>query len=143
MPASIPDALLDLMAERFRMLADPTRLAIVRVLLAGERNVGQLAATTGHGQANVSKHLKMLADAGMVRRRKAGLQVFYSVSDRQVETLCTLVSRSLVDETRDLIEAAARPAGSWQAAEGAVSGAGFTDHPGETGPGSITRHSPR
>ena len=90
MAAPIPDEFLDLMAEKFRMLADPTRLAILRALMQGERNVNQVVEETGRNQANVSKHLKMLAGAGLVSRRKEGLQVFYRLDDPLVERLCKL-----------------------------------------------------
>jgi DNA-binding transcriptional ArsR family regulator len=96
--ATIPDIILDRMAEKFRMLSDTTRLSIVQALLAGEKSVGQVATETGQGQANVSKQLKMLADSGMVRRRKEGLQVFYAVSDPLVERLCELVCGTILQE---------------------------------------------
>ena len=76
MAAPIPDEFLDLISEKFRMLSDSTRLAILRTLMQGERNVTQVVEETGRTQANVSKHLKMLAGAGLVSRRKDGLQVF-------------------------------------------------------------------
>jgi DNA-binding transcriptional ArsR family regulator len=100
MATPIPDEFLDLMAEKFRMLADPTRLAILRCLLAGERNVSQVVDETGRNQANVSKHLKLLAEAGLVVRRKEGLQVFYKVDDPLVERLCKLVCETIVEEAR-------------------------------------------
>jgi ArsR family transcriptional regulator len=100
MTKPIPDAFLDLMAEKFRMLADPTRLAILRSLMAGERNVSQVIDETGRNQANVSKHLKMLADAGLVARRKEGLQVFYKLADPLVESLCKLVCETIVEGAR-------------------------------------------
>src|SRR5487761_2092618 len=89
MPMTIPDELLDRVAEKFRMLADPTRLSILRALIAGEKSVGTVVAETGQSQANVSKHLKMLAEEGLVRRRKEGLQVFYRIGDPRIERLCT------------------------------------------------------
>lgn len=94
----IPDDLLDLMASRFQMLADPTRLAILRALMEGEKSVGQVVQETGRGQANVSKHLKLLADTRLVHRRKEGLQVFYRLDDPLVEQLCTLVCGSIRGE---------------------------------------------
>ncbi len=100
MPVLIPDEFLDRMAEKFRTLGDPTRLAILRTLLGGEKSVGTVVAETGQHQANVSKHLKMLADAGMVSRRKEGLQVFYAVGDPVVENLCELVCGAIVQEAR-------------------------------------------
>jgi ArsR family transcriptional regulator len=100
MVTPIPDEFLDLMAEKFRMLADPTRLAILRSLMAGERNVSQVIGETGRNQANVSKHLKMLAEGGLVSRRKEGLQVFYRLADPLVERLCKLVCDTIVEEAR-------------------------------------------
>lgn len=100
----IPDAVLELMAEKFRMLGDATRLAILRALMAGEKSVGTICAETAQSQANVSKHLKLLLQAGLVARRKEGLQVFYKIDDPLIERLCALVCETIV---RDF-EAAAR-----------------------------------
>jgi ArsR family transcriptional regulator len=97
---TIPDELLDRVADKFRMLADPTRLSILRALMAGEKSVGTVVAETGQNQANVSKHLKLLAEAGMVCRRKEGLQVFYEVDDPLIEKLCTLVCGAIAEETQ-------------------------------------------
>jgi DNA-binding transcriptional ArsR family regulator len=104
MGVTIPDAFLDLMAEKFRMLSDPSRLAILRALMQGERNVTQVVEETGRNQANVSKHLKMLADTGLVARRKDGLQVFYRLDDPLVEKLCKLVCETIVQEARQEVE---------------------------------------
>ncbi len=101
MTAPIPDEFLDLMAGKFRMLADPTRLAILRTLMGGERNVTQVVEETRRNQANVSKHLKMLAVAGLVGRRKEGLQVFYKLDDPLVERLCRLVCETIVEEAQE------------------------------------------
>jgi ArsR family transcriptional regulator len=104
MTALIPDEFLDLMAEKFRMLADPTRLAILRALMSREQSVNQVVKETGRSQANVSKHLKMLADAGLVTRRKAGLQVFYKLDDPLVQRLCKLVCATIVEEAQQEME---------------------------------------
>lgn len=103
MAATIPDEFLDLMAEKFRMLADPTRLAILRALMSGVKNVTQVVEETGRNQANVSKHLKMLAEAGLVGRRKEGLQVFYKLDDPLVERLCRLVCETILAEAQAAI----------------------------------------
>ncbi len=104
MRAAIPDEFLDRVADKFRMLADPTRLSILRTLMAGEKNVGTVVAETGQNQANVSKHLKMLTESGMVRRRKDGLQVFYRIGDPLIEKLCTLVCGAILEEAQDQVE---------------------------------------
>src|SRR3954451_12614733 len=99
----MPDDLLELMAEKFQMLADATRLAILRALMAGEKSVGQVGRETGRGQANVSKHLKLLADSGLVCRRKEGLQVYYRLDAPLVEKLCTLVCSTIRDDVERTI----------------------------------------
>ena len=104
MSPPIPDELLDLMAEKFRMLADSTRLAILRALMEGEKNVTQVVEETGRNQANVSKHLKMLAEARLVGRRKEGLQVFYRLDDPLVEKLCKLVCETIVQEAQEEVK---------------------------------------
>jgi DNA-binding transcriptional ArsR family regulator len=113
MRVPIRDEFLDLMAEKFRMLADSTRLAILRTLMEGERNVTQVVEETGRSQANVSKHLKMLAEAGLVRRRKQGLLVFYIVDDPLVERLCKLVCETIVEEAGEELERQKRLIKGW------------------------------
>lgn len=114
MKAEIPDEYLELMSEKFRMLADPTRLAILRSLMAGERSVTQVVEETGRGQANVSKHLKMLAESGLLGRRKVGLQVFYALDDPLVEKLCKLVCETIADDARKEISRQRRLAQGWR-----------------------------
>ena len=101
----IPDEVLVFMAGKFRMLSDPTRLAILRTLMAkGERNVGQVVEETGGTQANVSKHLKLLAEAGLVARRKDGLNVLYRLDDPVIEKICHLVCETILKELEDQVE---------------------------------------
>lgn len=91
----LSDEALELIAARFRILAEPMRLKILNSLRTGERNVGELVDATGGSQANVSKHLGVLLDAGMVRRRKEGLNAYYSIGDDSVFQLCEVVCASL------------------------------------------------
>jgi DNA-binding transcriptional ArsR family regulator len=93
---TIPDELLVLMADKFRMLGDPTRLSMLRCLIEGqELNVGQLVSLSGRELANVSKHLKQMADAGLLARRKEGSFVFYRLDDPVLQKICELVCDSL------------------------------------------------
>ena len=93
---SLPDELMTLVAAKFRMLSDPTRLAILRCLMeGGELNVSQIVSASGRGMANVSKHLKLLSDSGLVNRRKVGPFVLYRLDDPVVRKICTLVCDSL------------------------------------------------
>ena len=84
-------ALVSMVAERFRALAEPARLQILNCLREGEMTVGELVEATGLGQANVSKHLHFLFTANFVARRKEGLYTYYALADRDVFTLCDAV----------------------------------------------------
>lgn len=86
---------LELVAQRFRAMGDPTRLALLQALFDGERTVHELCELTGTAQANASKHLALLADQGLVARRKDGLFVRYSIEDPSLRQLCELVCGSL------------------------------------------------
>ena len=83
--------LLALVAERFKVLAEPARLEILNALRAGEMTVSALTETTGLGQANASKHLQLLHSAGFVKRRKDGLFTYYGLADRRVFRLCDIM----------------------------------------------------
>lgn len=87
--------MLDMIAGRFKLLAEPTRLHILNALRGAELTVTELVEQTGAGQANVSKHLNLLHRNGMVDRRKAGLHVYYRISDPGVFELCELMCSSL------------------------------------------------
>jgi DNA-binding transcriptional ArsR family regulator len=101
----IPDEVLVFMAGKFRMLSDPTRLMILRTLMTqGEQNVGQVAEATGSTQANISKHLKQLAEAGLVARRKEGLNVYYHLDDPVIEKICHLVCETILKELEEQVE---------------------------------------
>ena len=84
-----------LVAERFKALAEPTRLRLIAALMDGEKTVSELVEETGGLQANVSKHLGVLLDAGILGRRKQGLHSFYRITDETVYELCELVCGSI------------------------------------------------
>lgn len=90
---------LELVAERFRALAEPARLRILSVLRDGEKTVSELMEATELGQANVSKHLQLLHTLGFVERRKEGLYVHYSLASEDVFQLCDIVCGRLAAET--------------------------------------------
>jgi DNA-binding transcriptional ArsR family regulator len=91
----LSDEALAMVASRFRLLAEPTRLKILQTLGTGEMNVSELVEATGSGQANVSKHLGALLDAGIVSRRKEGLNAIYRVTDETIFELCDTVCARL------------------------------------------------
>ena len=87
------------------MLSDPTRLIILRTLMTdGELNVSRIVEHTDSTQANVSKHLKQLADAGLVSRRKDGPHVLYRLDDPVVEKICHLVCETILKDLEDQME---------------------------------------
>lgn len=91
----LSDDALELVARRFAVLAEPMRLRLIQSLFAGEKSVNALVAATGGTQANISRHLQTLTHAHVLARRKAGLQVFYSIADPSIFKLCELVCGSL------------------------------------------------
>jgi DNA-binding transcriptional ArsR family regulator len=91
---------LELVAARFKALAEPTRLRILSVLREGERTVTDLVDETGLGQANVSKHLQILHDLRYVDRRREGLYTVYSLADEDVFALCDIVCGRLEREVK-------------------------------------------
>lgn len=94
------DKMLDLVARRFRTLGEPYRLRILQVLEEGEKSVGELVAALDGNQPNVSKHLQILSDSGLIGRRREGTSVFYAISDPMVFKLCALVCSSEVEKSR-------------------------------------------
>jgi DNA-binding transcriptional ArsR family regulator len=86
---------LERVASLFRAFAEPTRLAILQELKAGERSVSEIVDSLHTSQANVSKQLKQLFDAGVVSRRKQGTQVIYGIADEMIFELCRMVCEKL------------------------------------------------
>ncbi|CAG0988626.1 HTH-type transcriptional repressor CzrA [Gammaproteobacteria bacterium] len=85
----------ELVASRFRVLGEPARLSILNALMAGEHSVNELVEQTGLSQANVSKHLAGLSQAGFVAREKRGLFTIYSIADASLFKLCDLMCSSV------------------------------------------------
>lgn len=78
----------EVIAERFRLLGDPTRIRILDALRGGAMTVGALADEIGSSQQNVSKHLGLLHRAGLLAREKDGNNVRYAIADDGVFALC-------------------------------------------------------
>ena len=91
------------LADRFQALADPTRLRIVALLRIMELSVGELAQILGQSQPRVSRHLKILADAGVLERRKEGSWVFLTLADSErIEPMFGLIDGWSDDSTQAL-----------------------------------------
>jgi DNA-binding transcriptional ArsR family regulator len=91
----LPADLVELIAERFRVLSEPTRIKLLDHLREGEAAVLELSEAIGTTQQNASKHLGVLHRAGIVGRRKAGNFSYYSIADDGVFELCETVCGSL------------------------------------------------
>jgi len=91
----LADELVELIAERFHLLAEPTRIKLLDRLRQGEATVLELTELVGTTQQNVSKHLLLLQHAGIVARRKQGNFAYYRIVDTGVYALCEDVCGSL------------------------------------------------
>jgi DNA-binding transcriptional ArsR family regulator len=87
----LDDRALEDVAGYFRALSVPLRLKILNSLRAGERNVTELTEELGCSQANVSKHLSVLAQGGLVEKMSRGTSTYYRIADPKVYRLCDLV----------------------------------------------------
>ncbi len=113
MPLShpLPDQVVELIAQRFRVLGEPIRIRLLERLRESEATVGELVESTGTTQQNVSKHLGVLHQAGLVGRRKEGTASYYSLADEGVFKLCEDVCDSIerqLDELGDVLAASRR-----------------------------------
>jgi DNA-binding transcriptional ArsR family regulator len=99
---------LELVAGRFKALSEPARLQILQSLRSGERTVTELAGDTGLGQANLSRHLRMLDALGFVSRRKDGLFAYYALADESVFRLCEITCGRLEANARTRARTLAR-----------------------------------
>ncbi len=94
-PHPVSERLAELIAERFRVIGDPMRIRLLDQLRAGPTSVGELRGALGTSQQNVSKHLAVLLQAGIVQREKRGNHALYSIADESVFTLCEQVCGGL------------------------------------------------
>jgi DNA-binding transcriptional ArsR family regulator len=100
----LPPEAIQHVAAYFQALSEPTRLQILNLLRGGERNVGELAQLTGYTSANISRHLGVLVQHGLVARETRGTAVYCRIADDSVYALCDLVCGNI---SRQLERAAA------------------------------------
>ena len=91
----LPDEALAQVAAYFQVLSEPTRLQILNLLRQQERSVGELAQLCGYSSANISRHLTLLTQHGLVARESRGNSAIYSIADESVYALCDLVCGSI------------------------------------------------
>ena len=93
------DEVFELAAEVFRIMSAPMRLKIISALCNGEKNVGELLAEIPTTQPNMSQHLNTLYKAGVLGRRRDGVQIYYRIINERVVTLCRAVCTQIAIET--------------------------------------------
>jgi DNA-binding transcriptional ArsR family regulator len=92
------EEMLELVAQRFRLLADPMRLRILHELQQGECSVSKLVERIGASQPNISKHLASLRGQQMVKRRQKGNMAYFSIAAPYIFSLCDTVCNSMREE---------------------------------------------
>jgi len=101
-PQPLPEALVELIAQRFRVIGEPMRIRLLDALRDGPLTVNELAEALGASQQNISKHVGVLAQAGIVAREKEGTRVRCSIADESIFELCELVCGGLRQQIAEL-----------------------------------------
>lgn len=101
-PHPLPEALVELIAQRFRVIGEPMRIRLLDALRDGPLTINELSAALGASQQNVSKHVGVLAHAGIVGREKDGNRVRCSIADESIFELCELVCGGLRRQVTEL-----------------------------------------
>ncbi len=97
-PAMESDEVFELAAEIFRVMSSPMRLKIISSLCNGEKNVSQLLEEIETTQPNMSQHLNTLYQAGVLGKRREGVQIYYRIVNDRVVTLCRAVCTQIAIE---------------------------------------------
>ena len=92
------DEVFELAAEIFRVMSAPMRLKIISALCNGEKNVSQLLEEIATTQPNMSQHLNTLYQAGVLAKRRDGVQIHYRINNDRVVTLCRAVCTQIAIE---------------------------------------------
>ncbi len=95
---------LKLKAKFFRGLADSTRLAILECLRNGEKTVTEIVQETGHSQSNISNHLSCLLECGLLKNRRDGKNIYYSIRNAKVKKLLESSDIVLSEVYREIFE---------------------------------------
>jgi len=85
------DVVFEKAAELFRVMSAPMRLRIISALCSDEKNVGELLSEIDTTQPNMSQHLNTLYKAGVLRKRRDGVQIYYAIANEDVAAICRTV----------------------------------------------------
>jgi DNA-binding transcriptional ArsR family regulator len=90
-----------MVAGQFKVLAEPIRLQILQCVGEAEKNVGEIVALTKASQPNISKHLKVMQDAGILVRRQKKNSAFFRIADPTIFKMCDMVCGSLKERSEN------------------------------------------
>ena len=99
----LSEAVFEKAAELFRVMSAPMRLRIISALCQGEKNVGELLAEIDTTQPNMSQHLSTLYQAGVLGKRREGVQIYYRIVNEQVVSLCPAVCVQIASESPESV----------------------------------------
>ncbi len=88
-------------AEVCKTIANPKRIEIIHSLKAGERTVSELVAILGVPKANVSQHLAMMRSKGVLKARREGVNIYYSLTNPKVTQACLLMREVLTEQIKE------------------------------------------
>lgn len=98
-PSSVKtDQTIESAAELFRVMSAPMRLKVIDALCNGEKNVTQLLAQVNTTQPNMSQHLNTLYKAGVLAKRRVGVQIFYRIADPRIVSICDAVCHEVASK---------------------------------------------
>lgn len=98
--AKVDLTIYELQAEISKTLANPIRLAILHSLRDGEKTVNELAQLVGISQSNVSQHLALMRQRQIVKTRRTGVNIYYSVSSPKISQACDMVREVLIEQIK-------------------------------------------
>ncbi len=101
-PHPLPEALVGLIAQRFRVIGEPMRIRLLDALRDGPMTINELTEALGASQQNVSKHVGVLAQAGIVGRERDGNRVRCFIANDTIFALCELVCGALRQQVAEL-----------------------------------------
>jgi len=101
-PHPLPEPLVELIAQRFRVIGEPMRIKLLDRLRDGSATVGELVEALDASQQNISKHLGILHQAGIVSRTKERTSVRYAIADDTVFALCEQVCGGLREQLAEV-----------------------------------------
>ena len=94
-------AVFELQAEVCKTIANPKRIEIIHALKGGERTVSELVAVLGAPKANVSQHLAMMRSKGVLKARREGVNIYYSLTNPKVTQACMLMREVLTEQLQE------------------------------------------